>query len=968
MSLDRWRCVLREQFKPVTEPQSLATTTMPSRKTKKKYKPEHLTECLHLIKDEKKSAADARKIVLLRHGVVIPKATLSVHLKGRKLKGGIYKIPTKPVGAPTKLSPRQEQVLNDMCIKAWECGTPLTRTQLCRTARDLELVERSAVLWITNSVIKQPRKRKRFGRQVSKEWLYGFLGRWKLSERVCKDREAKRTSALNAETLVALFEAWTVAIKTGYNGKPYPKDRMYNMDEFGNQPRCEKQAKGILPKGTQGAVQRGGAGDRKSYTGIACANAAGERLPLSFIFKLSESNDERTPICQIADKHGGVATFATGQDESHMMTIMIFKSWVKWFAEQVGAKPEDPVLLLVDGHLSRFPSEGVFFAHEYGVHMFVLPGALTSHVQPQDVGILGPFKREVYNNYREHCAEHPWCALRAHNHMEFVVKAWQKKVTKNVIRNAWEKAGLVMIDDDDEPSCDIAKLIPALRMASVFRKDAYEQTAQVKELLDMVWKGKAPDPAYLLESGAEAPIPDELVDALKNADHMTKEDMERLFRVLSDVIAIPAEKERVKYFREAWDKKAPWKAERRQKLEAAKTCTYFAEELEEELQQLLQKKGGRGEQNKARFFNIAAEEQLRADDTRVDELKKMKDSAKVEAAKVKKTAIAAAKLRKVEERQAQVAAIAAEKLRKENLAIAEKEEKKAERAATVAALKAAAKELREATAAARAAGVPVPKKRKAPPGQAGGPGDARSAKKARSNLSAAPLDVSRDHATAPDEDWVQCCGPAGCSKWRRVPTSICQGADADDATWLCSDNLDEKHNSCDIPQELPDDEIDAQIEAAMAAVQTQPQATTTAIRARVNYGDSEGACSPRGQVDGARGGGLLVAKRGRSDNAAGHGKSSATAVKPRNQANLTGKRARPAGGAAAPGSSKKPKKSGQGCAEKRPDTVARIRITPVPPRKKKPQVPEPRPLGCSKCRHAVLGCGQCRNPDYRPRK
>ena len=643
---------------------------MPSRKTKKKYKPEHLTECLHLIKDEKKSAADARKIVLLRHGVVIPKATLSVHLKGRKLKGGIYKIPTKPVGAPTKLSPRQEQVLNDMCIKAWECGTPLTRTQLCRTARDLELVERSAVLWITNSVIKQPRKRKRFGRQVSKEWLYGFLGRWKLSERVCKDREAKRTSALNAETLVALFEAWTVAIKTGYNGKPYPKDRMYNMDEFGNQPRCEKQAKGILPKGTQGAVQRGGAGDRKSYTGIACANAAGERLPLSFIFKLSESNDERTPICQIADKHGGVATFATGQDESHMMTIMIFKSWVKWFAEQVGAKPEDPVLLLVDGHLSRFPSEGVFFAHEYGVHMFVLPGALTSHVQPQDVGILGPFKREVYNNYREHCAEHPWCALRAHNHMEFVVKAWQKKVTKNVIRNAWEKAGLVMIDDDDEPSCDIAKLIPALRMASVFRKDAYEQTAQVKELLDMVWKGKAPDPAYLLESGAEAPIPDELVDALKNADHMTKEDMERLFRVLSDVIAIPAEKERVKYFREAWDKKAPWKAERRQKLEAAKTCTYFAEELEEELQQLLQKKGGRGEQNKARFFNIAAEEQLRADDTRVDELKKMKDSAKVEAAKVKKTAIAAAKLRKVEERQAQVAAIAAEKL-------AEKEEKKA---------------------------------------------------------------------------------------------------------------------------------------------------------------------------------------------------------------------------------------------------------------------------------------------------
>ena len=111
-----------------------------------------------------------------------------------------------------------------------------------------------------------------------------------------------------------------------------------------------------------------------------------------------------------------------------------------------------------------------------------------------------------------------------------------------------------------------------------------------------------------------------------------------------------------------------------------------------------------------------------------------------------------------------------------------------------------------------------------------------------------------------------------------------------------------------------------------------------------------------------------MAKRARSDNAAGHGKSSATAVKPRNRANLTGKRARPAGGTISPGPSKRTSNSGRGSAEKRPDAVAGIRITPVSSRKKKPQVSKPRTPGCSKCRYAVKGCGQCRRTDYRPWK
>ena len=937
---------------------------MPSRKTNKKYSPEHLTECLRLIKEDEKSAADARKIIHREYDVVIPKATLSLHLKGRKTKDGRYKIPRKRVGAPTKLSPRQERILYDMCIKAWECATPLTRVQLCKTARDLALYERAAVAWISGNIIDQKPIFRR--NKVSKEWVKGFLKRWSLSQRVCTDRDAKRTSALNAESLLRFFGKWNEAMTTGYiDGQPFPKERIWNMDEFGNQPRCEKQAKAICPRSAKGAVQRGGAGDRKSYTGVACVNAAGERLPLSFIFKLAESNWERKPILEITCKKGGVCCFATGQEETHFMTIPIFKGWVEWFAKKVGATPENPVLLLVDGHSSRFPREGIWFAHKYGVQLFILPGAVTSHLQPQDVGILGPFKRKVYDQYRDHCANLPWTPLRAHQHLKFVVNSWAKHVTARVIRNAWDRSGLVVNDHEEVPSSDIKKLIPALKMASVFRKDEYEESEEVKALLKMVWEAKVPGPEYLLDPGAVAPLPDPLVEALDNADvpDDVKEDMVDIFRIRSDFLAIPAERKMTQLIRAASEKQKAGKMEEKRRLALAKMCSYFPEAEANELFRLEQETAGSAARDQPTWCNIEYENEREEKKARLAELRQKRDSAaKAEKKRARDRRLADVARRKEERREA----AARKKAEKQAADDAEKERKKAEREAAKAERE-AAKAAKAAAAAAKKNAALLAKKTKAHPRQAGDPGSARGARKARSNLNTAPLDVSRDHATAPDEDWVQCCGPAGCGKWRRVPRSICSAAAAEDATWLCSDNLDEKHNRCDIPQELTDDEIDRQIEAATAAAKTQAKPPTTAKRARVGIGLAGRPSSPPGAVDGARRGDLPVAKRARRDHAAGHGKPPA-AVKPRNPANLPGKRARPAGGAGGAAPSKIPKISGRGRAGKRPDTGDRIGITPGSSREKKPQLPKGRTLGCPKCRWGVQGCAQCRNPEYRPRK
>lgn len=64
--------------------------------------------------------------------------------------------------------------------------------------------------------------------------------------------------------------------------------------------------------------------------------------------------------------------------------------------------------------------------------------------------------------------------------------------------------------------------------------------------------------------------------------------------------------------------------------------------------------------------------------------------------------------------------------------------------------------------------------------------------------------------------WVEC---AECSKWRRVPPLSDEGA-----RWRCADNADARFASCAAPQELSDDEIDAQLKA-----QARPARTAHAI-------------------------------------------------------------------------------------------------------------------------------------------
>ena len=68
----------------------------------------------------------------------------------------------------------------------------------------------------------------------------------------------------------------------------------------------------------------------------------------------------------------------------------------------------------------------------------------------------------------------------------------------------------------------------------------------------------------------------------------------------------------------------------------------------------------------------------------------------------------------------------------------------------------------------------------------------------------AALSAADDEGADGGPLWVSC---DECGKWRRVA----ELPPADGLPWTCAMNLDDAHNACSIPQELPDDEVDRQM-------------------------------------------------------------------------------------------------------------------------------------------------------------
>ena len=204
----------------------------------------------------------------------------------------------------------------------------------------------------------------------------------------------------------------------------------YNVDETGIY--ADMPPSSIWSKKGKGA--KISAGEKHSYrmTAVLTIRADGMKLPILFIMR--------------GEKNGSIekeefSTFPQGH-----YYVMQKKAWMNrkvWeeYLEDV-LKPciEEPSVILVDNfdaHVSDESREVI--EEQWGCRIAQLPPNATSHCQPLDVSIMGPFKQHMRDFY---LAETVVARTKAEKRLMMIrraIAAWER-ITEDEVRASWTKA------------------------------------------------------------------------------------------------------------------------------------------------------------------------------------------------------------------------------------------------------------------------------------------------------------------------------------------------------------------------------------------------------------------------------------------------------------------------------------------------------------------------------------------------
>ena len=228
-----------------------------------------------------------------------------------------------------------------------------------------------------------------------KDWWLGFMKWWPtLVERRPQHLPINRATALTENAV----DAWLLRVRKAVENANL---HTVTSQELGQQLwNCDETAfvtdvasKKILARRREKAVHEIGGGSGREYiTVLDCGSASGERLPPYLVYKgknlwTSWTND-------------GPAGTLYSVSESGWMERSHFLDWFKkLFLPAVASQLKTgKTLLFMDGHASHINLELIKLAREKGVVLLCSPSHTTHTLQPLDVGVYGPVKKQLERN------------------------------------------------------------------------------------------------------------------------------------------------------------------------------------------------------------------------------------------------------------------------------------------------------------------------------------------------------------------------------------------------------------------------------------------------------------------------------------------------------------------------------------------------------------------------------------------
>ena len=171
-------------------------------------------------------------------------------------------------------------------------------------------------------------------------------------------------------------------------------------------------------------------------TMLACANAAGSVIPPMVIFEGQRFNPEWSKD-EVPDTLYGMSE--KGWTDQEMFFFWMTELFVKHIP------PAHPVLLLVDGHSSRYEPDTIRAAAEQGVIVFCLPPHCTHLAQPLDISFFRPLKvyrSEACHTLMQGKKKNPGSVITKYQFLTLFSKAWYKAIQPQHLIAGFKKCGI----------------------------------------------------------------------------------------------------------------------------------------------------------------------------------------------------------------------------------------------------------------------------------------------------------------------------------------------------------------------------------------------------------------------------------------------------------------------------------------------------------------------------------------------
>ena len=268
---------------------------------------------------------------------------------------------------------------------------------------------------------------------AGKKWLRNFLKRHpSLSLRTPESVSLARAKGFSKERVNLFFDI----LKPELEKVNFNPTKVFNVDETGISVVQSRRSKIISVKGKKQVGSLSSQERASLMTIVTCMNAAGMFVPPLIVFPRKNMKVELLDGCPpgtIASCH-----------PSGWIQLHIFTEWFHHFLEYTKPTPDNPIVLILDGHFSHTRNiDVIHLARQHGVIIVCLSPHTTHKLQPLDVAFMGPFKCYYSQAVESWMSEHPFRALTSYQVGELMGKAYSKCATLEISMKGFQSCGII---------------------------------------------------------------------------------------------------------------------------------------------------------------------------------------------------------------------------------------------------------------------------------------------------------------------------------------------------------------------------------------------------------------------------------------------------------------------------------------------------------------------------------------------